>query len=580
MGYTKTNMDIDDLFYYKNVEELAQTCTQFYHNLKRKESFFKKRIRLLKWIEKFHKDCETLTPEVEEAINKLKDRNCVFLMTAHQPNLFAYSGVLRKATLNHVLSKKLSEKMNLPVVNFFGIADQDFTNDRWVKTSLLPDVERRNGFFELRIKLPEKIMLNRVSKPSKEILEKWRSEIKNWFHWKLYSIKKFCQEFKIESNLKEVNLLDNFNLFWEIVTKAYEKAENYSDFNAFVISKIINKVWGYSTLFCRFSECQQIFDKEFGYLLTHFTEYSYYVKKAIRLGNDLKKGIYKREHQTIPFWYHCDCGGKVRLLAEKQGDSIIGHGECLNCKKEYKVHLLSKGRPKISGILSRISARSLSTPLIFFSGLGVCCYVGGVGGISYLKQAKYVAENLRISFPPVVIWRPHDIYLGVGQLDALLTFRKLSGTLNFSEYPVTITKLRERVTNIKNEIEELELQKKTLMNYIGVRREEIIERIKKISNKQNEIKRQTNFSVLVRNLKLLENVTVTLNLIPSIIDYALNVELRETSEQWIRYLERNGDLRSDIYLKSILEDLIELKPFTLALSHITKIHLSAENTNH
>jgi hypothetical protein len=76
---------------------------------------------------------------VEQALEKLRAQHCLLLMTAHQRNLFAYGNVLRKATLNRVLAERLSELLDVPVVTFFGLADQDF-----------------------------KMMLNRAPKPSRK----------------------------------------------------------------------------------------------------------------------------------------------------------------------------------------------------------------------------------------------------------------------------------------------------------------------------------------------------------------------------------------------------------------------------
>ena len=95
-------------------------------------------------------------------------------MTAHQPNLFAYSGVLRKATLNHVLAKGLETQLGVPVISFFGIADQDFSDDRWVRSAQLPAVKKRDGVLTLQIKLPDKLRLNQVSKPSNDVVAGWK----------------------------------------------------------------------------------------------------------------------------------------------------------------------------------------------------------------------------------------------------------------------------------------------------------------------------------------------------------------------------------------------------------------------
>ena len=553
--------NFDDPFSYENLEEIVKACSQFYHSLiersKNTREAYEKRVELSRWIRKFHQDCGTLTPHVEDAIEKLKSDSCLFLMTAHQPNLFAYSGVLRKATLNYVLAEKLSESLKLPVVSFFGIADQDFTDDRWVKSALLPDVERRDGVLELRIDLPKKQMLNKVAKPSRQILNSWRNEIKGWFNRELISVERSFKSLGVELSRQNMCLSENFEDFWRIVEECYEKAETYSDFNAFVMSKIVNVAWGYDTLFSRFSECQQIFEREFCFLLSHFEEYSKYVREATLSPESSRGGVYREEFDTVPFWYHCDCGGKVRLIAEQQGESLFSRGECSRCRKKYKFDFSSKRDPKISEILPRISARSLSMPLVFFDGLRVCCYVGGVGGKMYLRQAKYVAEHMGTSFPPVVVWRPRDIYFGVGQLEALMTFRKLSGTFDVSQCPELEDRLKEKIAGVQKKIDELELRKKELVEHAEVEKEEIIERMKAISARQNKIRRDIGFSVLSRNLKLLQNVKAVTRLYTCIVDYAVNIGLGSTSEQWIAFLKKNGSLSSSVSLKTDFDRFVQ-----------------------
>jgi hypothetical protein len=59
-------------------------------------------------------------------------------------------------------------------------------------------------------------------------------------------------------------------------------------------------------------------------------------------------------------------------------------------------------------------------------------------------------------------------------------------------------------------------------------------------------------------LKILENVSTVLDLIPSILDYAVNVGLKETSDQWMRYLGEDGSLSSDVRLESVLNQIVRL----------------------
>jgi hypothetical protein len=541
-----------------NFKDLVTSSISFYEESKNKISLERvrvKRAKLSGFAEAFHKDCGTLTPSVQRRLEDLRNGKCLILMTAHQPNFFAYGGVLRKATLNFVLAKTLEKILKVPVVNFFGIADQDFTDDRWVKSATLPDVERRGGVLELRFDLPEKLLLNKVAKPSRQILNGWRTEIEKWFNCKLDSIERFCKSFGLKYDWNRNRLGENFEEFWKIVDDAYGRAEVFSDFNAFVMSKVINEAWGYDTLFSRFSECQQIFEDEFCFLLSHSEEYSRCVKKATACVGNMKEGVYECEHETVPFWYHCDCGSKARLIIGYQGEHLIGRGECLRCKREYRLDFGLKREPKISGILSRVSARSISMPLIFFDGLRVGCYVGGVGGKEYLRQANFVARDMAMPFPPIVIWRPKDVYFGVGQLEALMMFRRLSSSFDFSQFPAIKAALEDKITNIQEHIDGLEHRKKELAKNMHVKKD-TIERMKVLSSEQNKIRKEANFSLLVRDLKLLENIDAVMSLHFCMVDYAMNVGLKATSEQWLAFLEENGSFSSDVTLKTGFQDSV------------------------
>ena len=537
------------------IQELADSCVAFYNMNRDKmstDTVRKKRAQLSKYVEGFHKQCGTLTAPVQEKLQRLRDGNCVVLMTAHQPNLFAYSGVFRKATLNSVLSKVLEERLELPVVSFFGIADQDFTNDRWVRSALLPDVQRREGLFKLNVSLPRKLMLNAVPKSSQEVLEGWRSDIEGWLRSKLAYLERLSRTFGYSGQLEAGKLKENFESFWKIVEDAYTVGSNYSDFNAFIISRIINHAWGYDTLFSRFSECQQIFEPEFRFLLSHFDEYSKHVENEIDT-QEGSRGVCGYEHTLLPFWYHCDCGSKARLIMHRDNESLFGIGECLSCRKEYRLNVGTKNDPDILGLLPRISARSLSMPLVFFEGLKITCYVGGIGGREYLQQAKNIAEKMGLTFPPIVIWRPKDVYLGISQLEAILTYRRISETFDFSKFRDAKRTLEKKIETAKEQIAKIELQKEELARG-AISHEEKIGKERALSILENHIRKESDLPSLVRDSKLLENVMTMHTLHPSILDYAVNVGLERTNEQWTSFLKENGNLESDVYLRAVLSN--------------------------
>lgn len=558
----KPDIFVDDF------KELVDSCVSFYEENKNKMSLKhirEKRAELSGFVEVFHKDCGTLTPSVQKRIEDLRNGVGLVLMTAHQPNFFAYSGVFRKATLNFVLAKKLEDLLKVPVVSFFGIADQDFTDDRWVRSCQLPAVQRSGGILSVDVKLPEKLMLNRVAKPPPDILRKWRSEVEKWLDDAVRSVERLCKALgfpEICSTSSASTLRENFMSFWSVVEGCYECSMNYSDFNAFLMSKIVNDVWGYDTIFSRFSECQQVFVEEFGFLLYCFRDYSRLLREAKQMPRDegVGGGVSDQEPLLAPFWYHCDCGSKVKLFLREKDGSLFGEGNCVGCGELYELEFGAEKDPDVSGFASRISARAIPMSLVFFGGLVPSCYVGGVGGVRYLMEAEYVAKGLGIPFPPVAVWRPRDKYLGIGQIEALLELKRICSDLGAHDVYAAKDLLESRIGEIYERLDKLEVSKKRVMEELGEHPNdgELKEEIKRISIRQTKFRRSSNLSVVSHDLKIFENVSTVLDLIPSIIDYAVNVGLKETSDRWMRHLGEDGSLSSDVRLESVLSHVVSL----------------------
>jgi hypothetical protein len=232
----------------------------------------------------------------------------------------------------------------------------------------------------------------------------------------------------------------------------------------------------------------------------------------------------------------------------------------VGCGKLFELEFGAKNDPDTSNFASRISARALSMPLVFFNGLMPSCYVGGVGGIRYLMEAEHVAEGLGIVFPPIVVWRPRDKYLGVGQIEALLELKRICSDLGVRDVSAAKDLLESRVGEIRERLDKLEVSKERSVEKLrkNPHDEELKEEIKKVSISQTGFRKSSNLSVISHELKILENVSTVLNLIPSILDYAVNVGLKETSNQWIRHLRDDGSLSSDVHLESVLNQNVRL----------------------
>jgi hypothetical protein len=198
--------------------------------------------------------------------------------------------------------------------------------------------------------------------------------------------------------------------------------------------------------------------------------------------------------------------------------------------------------------------------LVFFNGLMPSCYVGGVGGIRYLMEAEHVAKELGIPFPPVAVWRPRDKYLGVGQMEAVLELKRICSDLGARDLSTAKGLLESRVCEIRECLDELEASRKRIVEELREHPSdrELKEEIKKVSMSQTKFRKSSNLSVVSHELKILENVSTVLDLIPSIMDYAVNVGLKETSDQWMRHLVEDGSLSSDVRLESVLNHVVNL----------------------
>jgi hypothetical protein len=113
--------------------------------------------------------------------------------------------------------------------------------------------------------------------------------------------------------------------------------------------------------------------------------------------------------------------------------------------------------------------------------------------------------------------------------------------------------LEAEASDIRRRHDELEESKKKLLDKLEEHSGdlELKQEIKRISTSQSELVKSSDFSVVSHELKILENISIVLGLIPSIIDYAVNVGLKDTSNQWQQYLSENGSLSFDVHLRAI-----------------------------
>ena len=466
------------------------------------------------------------------------DYEGIVLMSAHQPNLFPYSGVVRKAVLVHAVAEQLRNELDCPVAELFCFADQDFADERWFREAQLPSVRSRNGTLSLHLPVAQtyndKIM-RAVPKPDRNEVEKIKSEIQRWAIESRDSIMTHSKHLGLHAPDVDLRTRDVF----DVIDRANECSTNAADFNAFFFAYLI-QACGYETAFARFSQCQQVFTDEIAFMLEHFDQYAKLMVESQK--NPVAKAL-------TPIWYHCPCNGKADVEVVRSPDHKLA-ATCRACHTtvEFKGGI----RPALEQMLPNVSLRA-EAMLIAFSGIGITFYVGGKGGAEYLSRASRIAEKLGMRFPVVSIWRPRDIYGGVGQLDAILELLRVRSEYELMKNDVTCdaaiigNELDLILVDIDGAISALDNLKRAIATRKAAGFKELIAFI---VNVQNDLKTRFERNKIARDGSIVTHTKNTVGMIPSIIDHAINIGMCSTASQWLNALEGNIHFDEDVPLKT------------------------------
>ncbi|HET6807979.1 MAG TPA: hypothetical protein VFH28_02875 [Nitrososphaera sp.] len=490
-----------------------------------KDDVLQNRIRLASLGRKFHSEADTLTNTIENQCALLNDRTTKLFVSAHQPNLFAYSGVFKKVVLLETLKTTIEKYKESGIVNLFVIVDHDFINEIWMRRAQLPSFHHSSGLLQLRFSLDHLkkwAIMSKVPRPPEKILYNWRREIISW-------IKKSSS-----SPSHRAKMVDNLNSFWEIVESAYSKAGSYSDFNAFLMSKIINSVWGYNTLFVRLSEMSKVFQNGFQFLISNLTTYTDALRgtEQMLLSQGQSTGVSSTSYDKAPMWLHCNCGSKARLSVATQ-EKFAFKGSCISCKKELTLDLAPDGynRPDLSKVISFISPRAISLPLLLSLDLQISCYCSGKGALGYLTDANAISKHLGIDWPLILVWDSKDDYIGMAQNQALNAI-----DMKIPEAKSRLQVQHSRIDECKAKIYKL-VNKRTELAKANGSLNGILEDLFQLKEEQRRIRSE---------VVILEKAVKMLNLRPCILDYAVNFGMVHTEKQWHRHLLEDGNLTASV----------------------------------
>ena len=490
------------------------------------------RIRLGQYIREFHSQAGTLSPAVNDSIAMLSDRFSKILVSIHQPNLFAYSGIYKKIILLEALrSVAESKNPNAKLINLFLIVDHDFLDDLWIRMAQLPSIRHKAGIFEIRTlvnKSKRWQMVCNTPPPPRSILESWRKQIKLWI--KNASTDKF----------DKTALIRNFDELWAVVEEAYARSKTYADFNAFFLSKVVSGIWGYKTLFVRLSDISPVFDKGYEFLLSHYNTYSAAVEKAEKffLQRNINTGVSSTAYLNAPVWIHCKCGSKASAKVSKVNQDFLVRGKCMSCKNDLQIEFKDGGQFKLSEeVIQKISPRAIPILLLLSRELGIGCYASGTGGSTgYSLLGSLIFKELSIKMPLTVAWPSEDVYVGLGQSEALehLQVKQVDDVLNYMQ------ELRIEDSVRSKEIRPLLMERDRLIRQ-GKPIDGVLSELILLKEEQRKIHKM---------IKVVEKVNNCLHVRPCMIDYGVNFGLKAAEELWRQNLIRNDNLMLPAVLSS------------------------------
>lgn len=509
-------------------------------------------------ISKFHRDADTLTSSVESSINNLKSPSTRILVSTHQPNLFAYSGVFKKIvllqTLKDLLLESASDSYRFKVINLFLVIDHDFADENWIRVAQLPNIRNTEGIMQLRLPIDKTMrwqMARSIPLPNRNILEHWRAQLFSWirkstlFQHGYSSEMLLCNTAKRQVNLRSVKsaLISNLESFWDLVEESYSTASTYSDFNAFIMSKIINRLWEYDTLFVRLTDLTKAFERGYGNLLKNHEIYSNILRdmEQLFLKRGVSSGVSSSSYLFGPLWLHCKCGSKAATKIrenEIQPDrtTLVLGGTCMGCKKRLTAKLSIGKTGEIDGkdtqMVYDLSPRSIPIVLLLSSELGISCYASGTDGMRYILFGNRLFNHFSPNnTPKFLVWPARDAYYGFGQCEALESVH----VKNLEKLSQLLDHLRDMEAGYRSQILPVLAERERRSKKGSIENDEILSSLIVLKKRQRNTRSE---------YKLARKVEKAVGLRPCIIDYAINFGLKNTEYQWRQNLFYNQNLNS------------------------------------
>lgn len=455
------------------------------------EKIAENRKKIITAAENFHQRAGTLTDSLKEEIEQLDaSENHFFLLSSHQPNLMPYSGVIRKIVLLEAVKRKIETLTASPVIALHLISNESFP-DRWTKTTQLPDITSKKGRLD-------------ISNP----------DIKKKPHYRLTGYGNYAIRISaIPKPSKEILSL------WK------EKIKNWLD-RSLKPGKRLARKTGY-----------EIYNQQLDKLRSNEEEFTQILDEAYeRARSYADLNSFMLSKIVNEKW------GNRTLFAYYSDTTQVFKEETLSILNDYETYwkALKEAKEQIRG--EKLSERL--APFWYH------CKCGGMANMlikdnennaSY--QGKCTNCNRTYQFNTSNIISENSDFFNNVSLRAIPYFLIRAKSLALDFYAGGTGGLKAYYPETKIVAEKLEINWpiigiwNTYDHYAGIGQLFAFLTLKQDSSQK----------ISKRALQVFEGKY-------SIVDYALNVGLKETNQQWLKYLlNENADLTVDVVLKSVLE---------------------------
>lgn len=426
------------------------------------------------------------------------DKKTVVLESGHQPNFLAHAGLMKKMFLLDHFKKKCESKGKKGIA-LFGFSDYDQCTSKLLTQNKLPAINK-HGFEKIGFKIKGDEVWKRLDHIDKPTPDEWKKEIgKITSHYKKYS----------KSPIMEKNL----DYIIDKLDESYKDAKNFPDINAFFLAKFSTEILGLNLIFFRYSDIQRrnIFLDEWKRIIVNIKNFNELYNKSIStFGLDIPLCT----SDSLPFWYHCQCGAKVNLTFNEG----IAAGRCMLCSKDQIFSI-----EKLEEEFKYLSPNAVARNIIFSEGMCTKIFISGSGGsLVYGKISDEISNDLGFHKPFTVSWKSKDYYPGIVHLAAIDQLEKLCRPENGIFIPENIGKtIKER--------------KEFLLD--------LISKAKETGNNDHLKKYEGQYKNLVLSIEIFKSVC---KVTPSFIDVFVSQSFEHIKELWSNTL-------IDIDLVSLIE---------------------------